>query len=41
MGSFKPHLVTFVGVAISLLVINQIAPLQAVLFKNYFASSGT
>lgn len=39
MGSFKPHLITFVGVAVSLLIINQIAPLQAAIFKNYFAST--
>lgn len=37
MGSFKPHLVTFVGVALSILIINQITPLQSVLYKNYFA----
>lgn len=41
MGSMKPHLVTFAGVCISLLIINQIAPLQAALFKNYLGIGTT
>lgn len=39
MGSLKPHLITFAGVCLSILVINQITPLSAILYKNYFASA--
>lgn len=39
MNAVKEHLMFAAKVALVLVVINQIAPLQAAVFKNYFASA--